>query len=337
MQFKSVTNLNNDVFRWLASIPRDVDLVVGVPRSGMLPATLLALHLHTPLASVSDYINERTMHSGQRLGSHPSLTLDDPDVTVLVVDDSVYRGQQMTDTKRRIQQAHPIKNRVLYGATYVAPGAEHFVDLYYEVVPVPRVFEWHLMNHEILSRACVDIDGVLCRDPTEEENNDGMAYQSFLRTVDPLLLPRKPIMCLVTGRHEKYRSVTEEWLKRHGIAYDRLIMMDYPAEARCTTNEYAESKADAYVDTNAELFIESSREQALSIARLAGKPVYCAESSEMIPPSKRSVSYVAAQARESTDRIKQFFLSALQSPGEVLSDLPQRLRKYLFDIKQHNR
>lgn len=336
MQFKSVTDLNDDVFCWLASIPRDVDLVVGIPRSGMLPATLLALHLHTPLASVTDYINGRTMHSGQRLGSHPRLSLDDPGVTVLVVDDSVYRGQQMKETRRRIQ-ARPIKNRVLYGATYVAPGAEHFVDLYYKVVPVPRVFEWHLMNHEILSRACVDIDGVLCRNPTDGENDDGTAYEKFLHTVDPLLLPRKPIMCLITNRHEKYRSVTEEWLQRHGIMYERLIMMDTTMEARRKDNQHAEFKANAYVDTHAELFIESSREQALSIARLAGKPVYCAESSELIPPSKRSASYVVAQARESRDRIKQLLVSALQSPAEVLSELPQRLRKYLFGIKQHNR
>lgn len=322
MQFKSIADLNNDVFRWLASIPRDVDLVVGVPRSGMLPATLLALHLHTPLASVSDYTNERTMHSGQRLGAHPNLSLDDPDVTVLVVDDSVYRGRQMTETKRRIQ-ARPVENKVLYSATYVAPGAEHFVDLHYEVVPVPRVFEWHLMNHEILSRACVDIDGVLCRDPTEEENDDGVTYRRFLRTVDPLLLPRKPIMCLVTCRLEKYRFATEEWLRRCNIAYDRLIMMDYPTmEARRAANQHAEFKADAYVDTNAELFIESSREQAVRIARSAGKPVYCTESSEMIPPNKRSASYVTAQARKSKNRIKQFILSAFRSPGRHLANSP---------------
>jgi len=270
MYFKNIDSLGRDTSQWLPSIPQGIDLVVGVPRSGMLPATLLALHLHTPLASVADYLNERTMGSGPRLGAHFSFSLDDVNITVLVVDDSVYSGRQMIDTKRRIR-ARGVENNVFYCAPYVTPGTGHFVDLYYEVIPQPRIFEWNIMHHDVLSQACVDIDGVLCRVPTNEENDDGAAYQTFLRTVEPLFLPKQPIRALVTNRLEEYRTPTEAWLDRYGIEYDHLIMMDYPTmEAQRKANRYAEHKAEACVATKAKLFIESSPEQAIGIARHAG-------------------------------------------------------------------
>jgi len=42
------------------------------------------------------------------------------------------------------------------------------------------VFEWNALHHSNPERFCVDIDGVLCRDPTEAENDDGESYLEFL-------------------------------------------------------------------------------------------------------------------------------------------------------------
>ena len=48
MNYRSFADMNNDLVRNLARFPHDVDLIVGIPRSGMLPANLLALYLNKP-------------------------------------------------------------------------------------------------------------------------------------------------------------------------------------------------------------------------------------------------------------------------------------------------
>jgi orotate phosphoribosyltransferase len=172
-----------------------------------------------------------------------------------------------------------------YGAVYVTQESTGLVDYWHEIVSLPRVFEWNIMNHEVLGRACIDIDGVLCRDPSAEENDDGALYQHFLAKVRPLIVPRREIGWLVTCRLEKYRALTEEWLRDNGIRYRELLMMDLPDKAsRQAAGKHAVFKAMHYRKTGARLFIESSVEQAFEIARLTGKDVYCADSREMIHP-----------------------------------------------------
>jgi orotate phosphoribosyltransferase len=300
----------------------------------MIPASLLALHLHVPIATVSGYLDERILDSGPRLGAHQRFSLNDANVTVLVVDDSVYSGRQMNEVKGRIQ-ARGIQNNVLFAAPYVAPGTEEFVDYYCESIPQPRVFEWNVMHHEILSEACVDIDGVLCRDPTSTENDDGSAYQTFINTVEPLFQPRKPIRALVTCRLDKYRAPTEAWLDRCGIEYDQLIMMDYPTmKARRKASRHAEYKAKAYRETKAKLFVESSPHQAMRIAREAGMPVYCVSTRELITPDKLSVEYAKAQTRSYWDRAMKWFGRTWKSPSEVPRWLLSKIRGNVVEMKE---
>lgn len=73
---------------------------------------------------------------------------------------------------------------------------------------MPRVFEWNVLHHPVLNDACVDIDGVLCRDPTPAENDDGRKYREFLSTVEPTIVPGQRIGHLVTSRLEQYRPKT---------------------------------------------------------------------------------------------------------------------------------
>ncbi|MBR1728760.1 MAG: hypothetical protein IJ728_04475 [Selenomonadaceae bacterium] len=56
MNFVTFSALNNDVIKNLHKIPRDIDLVIGVPRSGLLVANILALYLNKPLISIDMFI-----------------------------------------------------------------------------------------------------------------------------------------------------------------------------------------------------------------------------------------------------------------------------------------
>ncbi|WP_067561836.1 hypothetical protein [Halofilum ochraceum] len=132
---------------------------------------------------------------------------------------------------------------------------------------------------------CIDIDGVLCVDPAPAENDDGRRYRRFLRGARPLTLPTHEVGWLVTSRLERYRAETEDWLSRHGVRYRDLLMMDYPNQAaRQQARAYDRFKADAYLATGAELFVESAPHTAEGIARLSGRPVFCFETRQLIQP-----------------------------------------------------
>lgn len=282
MNYKTVADLNADARRLAEGLSRDIDLVVGIPRSGLLAANLLCLHLDVPMADIDGLCEGRTFDTGSRFEHRDSLDEFD---SVLVVDDSVLTGGQMTETRDRLAK-HDFPFDISFGAVYISPEGHQHVDYWSEVVSSPRVFEWNILHHTKLSDFCVDIDGVLCRDPEPEENDDGRNYREFLTTVEPNFVPKRRIGWLVTSRLEKYRSETESWLDENGITYDKLVMMDVPdMETRRKQGNYGQYKADVYESTDADLFIESDPNQASEICRKTNRPVFSYETNEMLTPS----------------------------------------------------
>lgn len=282
MNYRSFSDLNESVRQWAMALTDDFDLVVGIPRSGLLVANLLALHHNLPMTDVDGLCEGKLMDTGRRYdGDVTALSAVD---RVLVVDDTVNSGQQMRETRARLDR-RDFSFDIEYGAVYVSFEGHQYVDYWQEVVSHPRVFEWNLLHHPTLENWCVDIDGVLCRDPTDEENDDGARYREFIADVDSHVVPTKPIGWLVTCRLEKYREETAAWLDRHGIEYGELVMMDMPSKvARQEAGNHARFKAEVYESTGADFFIESSLTQAAEIASHTGKPVYCFESNRLVEP-----------------------------------------------------
>lgn len=288
MNYKSVADLGADSRRFAQRSLPDIDLVVGIPRSGLLAANFLCLQLNVPMTDVDRLCENRLIDTGERYTEDRSYRDFD---SVLVVDDSVRTGSQMTKTRDRLAE-HDFPFDLSYGAVYISPRGREHVDHWGEMVSMPRVFEWNVIHHPVLNASCVDIDGVLCRDPTSEENDDGERYRRFLSTVEPTVVPDQRIGNLVTSRLEKYRPETEEWLDKHGVRYDDLVMMDLPSkEVRQEQGSHAQYKADVYDSTDAPLFIESDPRQAAEITRRTDKPVLCFENMEMIQPGRAKQTY----------------------------------------------
>lgn len=260
-------------------MPTDLNLIVGIPRSGLLVGNLIALYLNLPLTDVEGLCERRVLQSGLRLDSKFDFNKCKK---VLVVDDTISAGHSMRAVKSTIRAAN-LPYEIYYAAIYVASRYQGELDFWYELVEQPRFFEWNLSTHSILRKSCMDLDGVLCRDPTEEENDDGDNYRYFIANVEPLFKPSVKIGWIVTSRLEKYRDLTEKWLKKHGIRYRNLIMMNFPdKKARMASKSYSTFKAEAYKSTGASLFIESSLKQAQEIARLTRKEVLCIENNQLI-------------------------------------------------------
>ena len=285
MNYRSIEDLNQVIIHRLFILPHDFDLIVGVPRSGMFPASLLALYLNTPLTDIDSFINGHIYGSGER-GKELDLSSIKK---VLVVDDSVASGAQLIKVKERLSVIQNIN--IKYASIYVTPGMEHTVDYVFEVSALPRIFQWNILNHNILKKSCMDIDGVLCVDPTDEQNDDGPRYLDFIKNAAPLYIPKKLIGTLVTSRLEKYRDETEEWLEKNGVKYCKLVMMnDMTKEERMQGNSHAIHKAKEYRHNRYNLFVESSLQQAIYINQLAKKPVLCTENFKIIN-EKTSIFY----------------------------------------------
>lgn len=278
MNYRTISDLNQVILKRLSILPRDIDLIVGIPRSGMFPANLLALYLNRPVTDLGSFINGHIYKAGER-----GQFIDIKQIKkVLIVDDSIASGSAMLKCKEEVKLLEKTFD-IKYGVIYAVPGKEHLVDYVFDFVPLPRYFQWNILNHSFLQKACVDIDGVLCVDPTPEQNDDGERYIDFLLHAQPLYIPGVKIKTLVTSRLEKYRKETETWLKNNNVKYNKLVMLDLPnKEARQKANCHAFHKAKEYKDSSYVLFIESSLSQALEINQITHKPVLCTENFEMI-------------------------------------------------------
>lgn len=299
MEYRSFADLAATIARNSYRLPGDIDLIVGIPRSGMLAANMLATHLNLPFLDLESFVAGLDPYVGRTVRETMRVDGSHAPARVLVVDDSILSGESMIEVRERLAAAMPQAD-ILYCAIYAAREDHPEIDLWLEVVGHPRIFQWNLMRHRRLGDACFDIDGVLCHDPAAEENDDGERYDAFLQNARPLHLPGVRVRHLVTSRLEKYRAQTEAWLRAHRVDYEQLWMLDVPsAEERRRLKMHAVHKARVYRKTNACLFVESEDRQAAEIADLSGRPVLSLEAHRMVWPASGAD---AARARFQRDK-----------------------------------
>jgi uncharacterized HAD superfamily protein len=240
------------------------------------------------------------MTGGTRSATHEGLVEPQDAKHVLLLDDSIASGQSMENALQMITRPAPMK-KVTAGVGYTSAESKDKVAFYFEVLAMPRWFEWNLMHRPHLATCCLDIDGVLCVDPTPAENDDGDAYRHFLLNAKPGSIPTYQVGHLVTSRLEKYRSETEAWLSLHGVQYGALHMLDMPdAATRRQQKCHADFKASVYrAQKESTLFVESEHQQSLDICRLSGKHVLHYESQALIVPG---ISYKSLTASGRTLR-----------------------------------
>ena len=324
LYYRSFEDLNRLVRESVAQLPNDIDVVVGIPRSGLMVANLIALHLQRPLAELNGFARGELLHQGWRMSRHA-----DPSRfrTALVVDDSISSGSELRKAQEKLKGVH---TQLLYAAGYATPEALRMVDFAFEVLPQPRVFEWNFMSGEVMRNACVDIDGVLCPDPTDAENDDGPRYLKFIAEAPLRHRPHARVKHLVTSRLERYRPQTELWLRSNGIEFERLWMAQYGSAAeRRAAQAYARLKADIYLETGARVFIESSDKVAREIAELAQRPVFCTDSWRMVYPGQPPGAIMTFPGRSPPGIQVPLMWFVRQASMEAVNRLRRRLKNPL--------
>lgn len=251
----------------------------------MLVANILALKVNLPLGDLDGFLQGRLLAMGRRFGDQSSEEFLKTRRRVLIIDDSISSGAAMRIARKQIEECAP-QHDLTIAAVYVTPESREQCDHYAQVIPNPRRFEWNILSSPQIQYYQFDLDGVLCIDPTYEENDDGPKYVEFIRNAKPLFIPTHKIGAIVTSRLERFRAETEAWLEQHGVEYGELLMLNLPTkEERIRTQAAPKFKAKTYKQSGSDLFIESDATQAVEIARLSGKFVYAVDEATIYGPN----------------------------------------------------
>ena len=284
-----------DIRENLWKIPRDIIGVVGVPRSGMLAATIISEYLNVGLADFNNIITNTDLMATFR-NNHGNRYMN-PAVgnKILVVDDTCFAGSQNLKCRQEIGKVFGQNSeyQFIYLVVYME-GDGHVSKPDISLRDVHSLakssemgimlYEWNIFNHNpsVMNKMMFDYDGVFCLDPPDERKTE--AYEKYIENPSPLFLPtRNPEtkINVVTYRLEKYRRQTEEFLIKNGIRNINVTMYDadtYEERRKVSPEMY---KANKYLDSNAILFVESDDRQARAIKSLTGKAVYCVSTNKI--------------------------------------------------------
>lgn len=275
LRFRSLVDLHKAVHASVSSLP-SVDLIVGVPRSGLLPAILISDYLNLPLTDVDGLRNGYLLRGSPSMSVRRDLQFVPDEATrILVIDDSVGHGTQIAATRASLSTLE-LSKTIYYAAVYVTPESRNLVDFAFEELPWGRYFGWNLMHRTSLRNCCLDADGLLW--PRHPSVGGDIAL--------PLWKPTKPVGCIVTKRSSHHRAATEQWLMRHQILFDRLVMAASPIRQTSSMSFASEArlKASAYRHFDSQMLISDSYSLSQAIARLSEKPVISVSAQEIILP-----------------------------------------------------
>lgn len=268
--FKNFNLVNALVFNNLYKIPNDIDLIVGIPRSGLLVGSLVAEYINKPIIDLySLNVHYKNMNLNAGASKTPLIELNKVR-KILLVDDTVYSGTTMKNALKFIKQNFNLD--VITYCIFIQPGMHGNCDIYCQ--ETIHFIPWNILKVSA-GEACFDMGGVLCEEVPAKFDTDDSKYVSFIRNSKQLFRPDRKLNTIITGRLEKYRKVTEEWLTMHNIQYDKLIMLNVKTIYERNRMDVGKYKAEQYKKSSCSLFVESNLRQATTIKNITNMPVFC--------------------------------------------------------------
>ena len=224
MYFISYSQMAKDVMKLVPfCIEKKISAIYGVPRSGLVPAVMLANELHLPCGIPGDDL----LHGGNRI----EYNRDKAKGPVLLLEDSVNNGNGIKEAFDEMFKDMIIP---ITACVYTKPKSVDKVDFVCKVIEGPRIYQWNIFNCDLASKIMFDLDGVFCLDPPIYECDDCFAlkdtYLDYIKNAIPLHIPSWPIGWIVTNRLLKYYSFTKKWLNKYNIkVLNKIYMQDFPS------------------------------------------------------------------------------------------------------------
>jgi adenine/guanine phosphoribosyltransferase-like PRPP-binding protein len=286
IRFVTLCDYSEDIRRLSSLVPPETTCIAGVARSGLYAATMIAMLHHLPLLTIRQTLNDVVdAGNGFRIGGSSHVGPDRSQV--LVIDDTVFTGNSIRQIRPLLDREFGRENYKI-ATVYKNPNAnidpQDEPDFFATTLPWPHILEWNVFNSILSPSMAVDFDGVLCHECPPGADDDGPKYAEWMANAKPLYTPRRcSIPIIVTARLERYRGLTEEWLTRNNIHWDRLVMHPAATLAERNADDIGAYKAEhfeAWASTHKAapgpiLFVESDDSQAQRIAEITGRHVVC--------------------------------------------------------------
>ena len=250
----------SEMARELSSSIRPRSHIVGIPRSGMLPASIMATltdgQLWQTTGSGVEPISSGLRYD--RLGSKPAM--------VYLVDDSIWSGMAMGRAAEAIHKKWPkaqIERIALISHSSAVRKVERFHSVYDH-----HFFEWNYANGPFSDRIAWDMDGVLCEDFTAGEVKTETRYLKALRQMPTTTIrPVKHPLTIITARPERFRLETMKWLTASSFRVENLIMSPWTKIDGHDADKVARWKADEFnkLLDDKTIYVESDRSLAHGI------------------------------------------------------------------------
>lgn len=267
MNYKSFADLSKDIKNNLHKIPKDVTLVVGIPRSGLLAANLISLYTKLPLTDIDSFIEGKILCPSFQ---NDSLNAKAFEGKILIVDDSVATGKAIEDARQKLKPIiEAASYKLLFCCIYADPEKKHLVDIPLLLLGRPRVFEWNLFHNKIIEKSGVNLSGVLAINPNGPNIKNEKHFKTILNAT-PYIIPKKNIGTIFYTSDKQDQKATETWLQKNGVQFSELVINDNSDLGLA----YKKRK-------NLTLFIEFEKLSAEHIFEKSGKDVYCIESNTM--------------------------------------------------------
>jgi orotate phosphoribosyltransferase len=249
---------------WCSKLPIRYDLLVGIPRAGLLFANFMALELSIPLATpemLPSYWSGKSIESG-------------PVRNILIVEDMTKSGTQVKPLKKKVQELFPTAT-VHIGAVY-SPEGGMALDTYASRLDGTSITEWDFLDEQVYQNVAVDMDGVLCQDcpPGITETN----FDDWARNAIPYLIPRFKVQAIITSRLERSRMITDEWLRKYGIKYYNLLC---DPSRTLHERDLIGWKVHCINQRKPQVFVESDAHVAQEVHWRTGVPVVCVSNMRM--------------------------------------------------------
>jgi len=263
----TISEATNLTLKWAESLPNKFDVIIGIPRSGLWIAGILALKFGKPLSTPNAFVQGEVWHS---------LHVEKPDIhNVLLVEDDVLYGRQIMKAFRQLKEFDPTL-KIEKASLFVTSKAKKLVDHYYAVKNPPLFYEWTLLtNMANLGKLAVDMDGVLCENCPANIDSKDQHYIKWLITAKPYMIPQYNIEAIITSRLEKHRGLTEAWLKQHNVKYNRILMLNLKSKSDRNLDLIIKHKVDSIREIQPFWFWESNLMEAKAIKRQTHLPVLC--------------------------------------------------------------
>lgn len=251
-KFVTCADLAAASVKLLSLLPKDISRVVGIPRSGMAPAAILASMLHRPLFSLTLNGELVPVGGGHRAGWGE---MRESGGIPVYVDDTTHNG----NTIRKYKQNGVDFSDGVIAVCFALSKDE--INYWAEDLPTPHLLEWNIGNAPWAQHLGLDLDGIVCHNPPWQAR----PHYPF-RAVS--------VRAIITARPEDERPETEQWLNEWGMKYGELIMWGGSESDRWVPSLVGKWKAEHCIRLGVEAYVESEPDLA-DVMRGYGVRVLC--------------------------------------------------------------